>query len=408
MELSIRVQFPAVAPDGFLVVSIRRMKPARLRIFSAVSVTLFVGLTIFFLLWRDDAGGVAEACRSSPQTLKDKCYENLMTKALVTRGLPAALELVGESSTNDAWFGGNCHLTMHAVGKYAYDQYSKGSPLDMTKKVSYCNYGFFHGFMEEMAAQTGSVAQAKKFCDFVGEQLKEDSAMKSNCYHGIGHGVVDGYDSRVWGDAITMTAPGLKLCHEVTTDDELLRSCEMGAFNSLELMYPDSKYRLDFGDDPYVLCRKPVYDDNEKKACYTEMSVLVTTDFARGDFSKALGYIRNVEPAYRLYTVRYIAIYSVPQVSSGNPVDLFDACRKLGTAYESTCVIGLTQGSLAYGAPGKRYQRAIDFCRQVSLTVSERKLCVHTIVFSDTSSDAERNAVCRVLPKDMRTEDCKV
>ena len=114
--------------------------------------------------------------------------------------------------------------------------------------------------MEELLKATGDYSQAQDFCKYVGVKLAgETTDGEGACYHGIGHGTVDGSDPSAWGDPQKMMQPAMDMCLKVAGNDHSqygkLYRCVSGAYNSLEILSADSKYRLtQIQKNPFFIC----------------------------------------------------------------------------------------------------------------------------------------------------------
>lgn len=344
--------------------------------------------------------GISQCSRQS-DIAAEACYSALLSKVFARYGLPMALDTVREINQSDKRFSLYCHNTMHDLGHAAYAAYQKSEKISSAPGFAYCGYGFYHGFIEEMFAQTGSVQGALAFCTSLGNEVDV-----SNCFHGIGHGVADGLDPRAWGDPIAMAAPGLALCRRVApAAGGLERSCAMGVFNSIELMVPDPKYKLNLARDPFGWCDTGPFTTDEKKACYTEMSVL-TMDITHQDYKRAFEYVAAIDPAYQAWAVRYLALYSFSGPQAPKADEVLSACKHVVGKYLDECIEGFTQGLLAYGGADKKYDAAIQFCESPLLSTAQAKLCAHTVVTSDAPTEASLKIICSGFPKNLIPQEC--
>lgn len=340
-------------------------------------------------------------CSTQSDIAAEACYSALLSKIFLRYGLPTALDTVREINRSDKRFSLYCHNTMHDLGHAAYAAYQKNEKISNAPGFAYCGYGFYHGFIEEMFAQTGSVQGALAFCSSLGNE-----ADVSNCFHGIGHGVVDGLDPRLWGDPIAMAAPGLALCrHVAPAAGGLERSCAMGVFNSIELMVPDPKYKLDLAHNPFGWCDTGPFTADEKEACDTEMSVL-TMDVTHHDYIRAFEYVAAIDPAYQAWTARYLALYSFSGPQAPQADEVLSACKHVVGKYLDDCIEGFTQGLLAYGGADDKYAAAIRFCQNPLLTTAQAELCAHTVVISDAPTEANLKIICSDFPRNLIPPEC--
>ena len=198
---------------------------------------------------------------------KEQCFADRIEEAYAARGLTSAFDLIAALFSRDEEFAANCHGNAHALGALAYSDFKRGIPLDFSAKASYCGYGFYHGFMEALLQDGGNAREGRELCEHLGTRFYAQSVDVSGaCYHGIGHGSVDGSDPRVWGDPEAMIAESLALCEEVTAglspsveEKGPLYRCVTGAYNSLEILSHAPKYGLaTLEKDPFAFCATPV------------------------------------------------------------------------------------------------------------------------------------------------------
>ncbi len=343
-----------------------------------------------------------QACNDGPAQFASICYTELIERILQDDGLAAALSTVAQVSDADAQFSRYCHSNMHDLGRSAFKLYDSHGSIAISPELSYCGYGFYHGFMEEMFAQTGTLDGAHAFCDALGSKLSNPTMAVSNCYHGIGHGITDGYDPRTYRNAVALAAPGLELCAQISPDDELHRSCALGVFNSVELMFEDSESKLVLTDGPFSLCAEP-YTELEKDSCYLEMSILSVT-LNHGDLDASFESIRSVEPEYLSRSAKYISLFLIGQNRTAK--DILAACKNRYDHIVDDCIRGITVGLIKYGAPKHEYDEAIVFCGSNELNARERDVCAVTFVTNDSYTPADRYAACKRLPTELRPPLC--
>lgn len=303
-----------------------------------------------------------------------QCWEDLIDSVLNKEGLDQAFILVGDLFEKDRQFASNCHSFAHKTGEFAYDLYSGNKQFSLTAKTSYCGYGFYHGFMEKLLNTTDDLDQARSFCEFADAQLaKKTIDAKGACYHGIGHGAVDGEDPRSRGNAIDTVNPGLQLCEKVSVSRDQLFRCTSGAFNALEILMSQGQSGLGLnGKDPFWICR--FQPEKYKRPCYTQM-VVAAKNVAHQDFIKTAEFIDTiVEDDFAIETLEALA---VEKVNSPNRdySEMIGFCRGLKQRFKLPCIKAYGEGFLKYGPPQTEYIEAIKFCSSELLSESEHKIC---------------------------------
>lgn len=323
-----------------------------------------------------------------------QCWEDLIDKTLKAKGLTEAFEVLANFYQNEPQFAADCHGLAHILGEKAYEQFLQNKDLAFSTKSSYCGYGFYHGFMENLLHTSGDIKEAQDFCRVAGERLKEQTSDASGaCYHGIGHGAVeDVSDPKLWGDSQKIIQPSLDLCEKVSSSENppqrygKLFRCVSGVFNALEIVTTQRKYNLSHrNDDPFAICRaqKEIY----KEACYTQF-VVAAMNVAKGDastssaqvFDKAAKYIDTIpEDEYAIPTLQSLAV----ELARRDKVDYqktVNFCRDLPYRFRISCITAVAEGFLKYGPPQQEYVKAINFCESEMLTDDEKKACFARIL----------------------------
>ncbi len=378
-----------------------------------LTLTIVV-LAGFFGLWCAYDSKLSEErivaeCKGMTKKFKSLCYTKHIDETLSRYGLSASLELLALAYNADPDFASVCHGNTHDLGKAAHKIFKRTGAIDLTTQVSYCGFGFFHGFMEEMLVEEGSLDGARAFCRYVGETLGRDQQYAEGaCYHGIGHGVTDASDPRVWGDAAKMAEPGLSLCRKVATTDEWRLRCASGTFNAISLLYRDPKYKLDAHDEPYALCTRSEYSTSEKKACYAQMNTLVSY-LAQGDLAKLFGYpARITEKEYRNNAVENVAAISSARRNKYSAEQLIHACRSLPAELSESCIRGFVGGKLEFGPPGSEHSETLTFCSAKEFTIHEKKVCMAQILRMGEGifSRGTQRFICTTIPEYIRPAEC--
>lgn len=319
------------------------------------------------------------------------CWQEEIKKALDIGGLAAAFDVLADFYSASPAFAADCHGFTHELGKAAYEKFSHGDELDITPKTSYCGYGFYHGFMETLLQTSGDVDEARRFCAYVDEKLsRERSGAATACYHGMGHGVVDGSDPRAWGDAQKMIESGMNMCKRVAETEFQEYLCATGIFNSIEVLARDPKYKItELLGDPFQLChtQPALY----REPCYTNMIPAVLS-LAGGDFIKAAQYIEEQiqyadEPTIDGFTNREMVVLSLFHEFMRGNIDTPDyaargvaLCRSLLEHSRLPCVEGITDGHMKYGKPGYEYEQVFVFCSYEELRPDEKDICYKHIL----------------------------
>ena len=349
----------------------------------------------------------------SSVTSKQNCYINRITGVVESRGLNDALDLLAGIYKADPDFGQYCHFVSHALGQSAYAVFHKGGDLKLNDKTSYCGYGFYHGFMEALFATTHDFDEARAFCHYAGTVVPLPVGYAEGaCYHGIGHGVTDGYDSSLWGDPAKMAAPGLTLCQNVATSSTWRYRCDSGVFNSIAILFHDPKYKLNTNGNPFTLCDTASYDTEARESCFDQMNTFAVY-LAGGDLKRAIRFTTNIDdPHDRDIAIRGITSYYIQDLKQRNQqldlVTVVNVCGSLPVALSETCIKGIVDGTGEFGTPGAQYADMKEICDNSDLADNFKQICYNEIVSLAQMSYIHENpgSVCLEIPDKYRAGAC--
>ena len=340
--------------------------------------------------------GYAFFSRNSPDEIirecgtaenKPLCYSTHIEETLRARGIPAAFDELAVAYDNDPEFAGTCHAVTHDLGKAAYEEFHKTGKTELTSKASYCGYGFYHGFLDALLIDTNDLEEARSFCTYVGKNVPHPPPpefAEGSCYHGIGHGITDGTDPSLWGDALSIVTPGLSLCHKVAAGNVQWESrCASGVFNALGNMYPDPKFKLDAGTNPYTLCRDSDFSPLDKEACYDQMNTQAAV-LGHNKLSAIVAFTNTIQDAhYRSVALREAVSYYVQilkRAQKNLSVEDTKICELPTDELKGSCVSGLIGGVFEFGSPGQQYKEAMSVCTSDSLPVDFRGSCFSALL----------------------------
>lgn len=348
------------------------------------------------------------------------CWQNIIDETLKKEGLDRAFTVMGELYSTQPLFAPACHDSAHRLGEAAYKQYSKTKTSDLSSKSFYCGYGFYHGFMEALLQASGDISEAKEFCAYVGQKLAKDTTDAENaCYHGIGHGSVDGGDPRAWGDALAMLKPSLQLCETIAGNDRVLHGklyrCTTGAYNAIEILARESKYKLEkLKNDPFYIC--PLQPEEYREGCYTNMlpayMILLKNDLPA--IVKISEKILEKNGSYEIRNMVISAIYHEYIRMHLNDLNYaaeagVKECRKYLGKTKEACIEGLSGGHMKYGKPAEEYVKAMAFCGADFLNIAEKNLCYpYILIRLRIWYRVEKvKEICNAVPKEFQ-QYCKI
>ena len=338
---------------------------------------LITGVFFAFLLRSKPA---EEAPRCPSNTTQAACWKNAITRTLASGGIDAALDLIAKFYDASPEFAAPCHDYTHVVGRAAYDQFAKAKTVPINERTAFCSFGFYHGFMETLLAKRGDIKEARVFCEYVDEKLKNKvNNARLACYHGIGHGSTDTHNPLYKSDERAVVKPALERCEAFAQTQEQLKMCATGIFDSIAIAYYNRANGMEMKlDDPLWLCREQ--PEKYKESCYLDMMTAISW-LGNHQLEKSALYIsKYVEPAYTAIAMQTLADDSVRFViGKGDPVGYVEVCRKQREDLYMPCIRGLASGMMQFGKPGEEYKRALSFCQSNTLEASEQSACTDTV-----------------------------
>lgn len=348
-------------------------------IFACLAITA-TGLLVIIMpdhQTKNSVSFVTEDCLAirNPQP-RQICQSEQLDQILLTGNITQAFDLIKEYYKKDLLFQKQCHSFSHRIGEKGYDYFSQHKHVELGDNTSYCGFGFYHGFLEAMVHKTNDVALAREFCNYVALQAKQvGKKAESSCYHGIGHGTVDGSDPRSWGNPYKIVEPGLEICEKVTTNERFLYQCAGGIFNSLAIMYTYSQNGLERQqNDPFNVCY--AFKDEYLEACLSQMNTYIIS-LAEKDLDKIGAYVENVPQSFNP-TVAMDSAASYLAASTQDPLnygEIIKTCKGFRQDLITSCISGYAAGLIEFGPPGKEYEAPLVFCQHQLLNEDHRTSC---------------------------------
>lgn len=272
-----------------------------------------------------------------------ECWEDEVVQRIEDAGLPAAFEYIDATYAVDPLFRRNCHDVMHAVGRAAYGVYAASSVVTDQPQTTYCGYGFYHGFIEEMQTFHGvdQFSEVREYC----EELETiHPGTRGVCYHGVGHAAFDSLSASAWGKPTEMVSLSLASCKRAALDEDARSFCSSGVYNSYANAMSAKDYKLSFDDFeliPFCDAQPSPY----RSACYGELGIgYIRAE--RMDRDGALEFILGLDAdliRHLLYI--YISDEVKRYMDSFDPQTFSATCTSLASyEQQSGCVEGVLQG----------------------------------------------------------------
>ncbi len=374
----------------------------RLTIISITFIVIIAVLGNFFL--RKNIHEISQKkkysvtdCSKKQTAEKRKCWRDILRHTIRTESIQNAFALFKDLTTTEPVFAANCHDFAHSLGDAAYEKYKKGEDFPVTQQLSYCSYGFYHGFMERLLANTADYKKVRAFCTYINDHIeKEGIDLSTECYHGIGHGFVGQHETEENVNESILAKQSIELCRKIAISDRELKQCATGVFNGIGNLYLSGEFGLQIKkEDPLWLCREQPSD--VKHECYGLLSRLYPS-LLSSDFIDSFQTISaSVEYEYLRTVISNIAALSINiYTPSSDYIKLIEACHSVNDELHYNCIEGSIQGILQSGLPEKEYVNGLMFCQTGSLTDSEKTGCYNNLFrYIDVIyTDAKIKTIC--------------
>ena len=366
----------------------------------------------------DAQGGVSTIDCSEEQNTQ--CWEELMLETLEKEGVAAAFDEILTLSETEPLFGNDCHGYAHLIGEEAYNLYVAEENFELTAATTLCGYGFYHGFMETLLQTTGDIQEARDFCAAADQKLEGQGGGASQaCYHGTGHGAVDGGDPTAWGDIDAMMQPGFDMCDRLVETELQSYLCDTGVFNAIEILSREPKYEIsDLHDDPFQMCNEQPLERRE--GCYANMLPILFNNF-NNNFNRVLEYVNErmidaTAPAIDGNDINGLLTLGIMFEFirlHGTEVDYMQRgvtlCREQPAEDQLPCIKGISGGHIKYGKPGVGYVKNLEFCSLELLTEPERDACYKYLLprVHNTYGAQKAVEICAAVPVEYKERYCR-
>lgn len=333
-----------------------------------------IGLTGLKVFHRAEPVKSQSCIMTEINSLKE-CWSSQIRAELTRGGIAEGFQAFEKLYQTSPSFKNNCHEVAHKLGASAYPLFMSGKPLDFTSATSYCQYGFYHGFLELFVPHSNT-ERAADFCHKIDRSLTEktnNSGYLNACYHGLGHGSVERHNPALYGNPKEMIQRAILICRKISDTAKHLATCGEGLFNAVTETYNDGNITIDEAR-PYQLCFDLTNDFASSCYAYTTQMLLL---HLHGDFAKAADFVAGIPDETSARGA--IMLISGTRVHGG-PADaklgeIFASCRILPKTLSTPCLIGYADALRQIGSSGNEYQESLAFCNDPILTNEESNNC---------------------------------
>jgi plastocyanin len=306
-----------------------------------------------------------------------ECWERVVVSLVQRRGVKAALAFVSREKDRNTAFAADCHIYVHRVGEEYYWKYIGDKRIEVSDAFDICEYGFFHGFMQEFTSHGQQIVEAKLYCDRLLEHVRKKdtvSTLSLQCYHGIGHGLAYLYAPEMWGDNEEIMRRGVADCRELFIEP---RFCISGVYGGMAAMHWGMHgFTLVMDkNDPFALCK------NQKKPerldCYDQLVPALFSEMGL-NLQKAGRFIEAIEDeemaGFLMHHLGSMPSYTlVPNTKDFSSIVV--DCRTFRQSLHMQCLGGFVAALVRIGTVEQGIQRATEFCEHAVLTNEEQTAC---------------------------------
>jgi len=314
---------------------------------------------------------------------KRRCWEERLSDALESRGLPAAFVEFSKLYQSDPEFvTSGCHVHAHRIGDEFYQVYASKlrtlEGIELPPETMACGYGFFHGLFEHFFRKHPDVQLARTICDDLDRRYSASIPLiRINCFHGAGHGLIaDPPDPSLWGNPAQLIKDPLLLCAQISDVEDETHACMDGIFNIVSSWMGDAKYGMTVDSaNPFWLCK--TLTGAAEESCYYEQIMVMSEMENRNFLAITTKYVAPISNRSIAKTVMFSLAASFMQRDVALPTHahMLLNCRNVPRDLSQSCLEGVLNGFKGHGEPGMEYKKAVAFCGLGSLTPHEQEIC---------------------------------
>ena len=319
-----------------------------------------------------------------------ECWNISITQTFWENGLDAAFDEMSRIHDLNPTFASACHNFTHDIGLLAFSRY--GDDVPITEKTSYCNDGFYHGYMEGFLTEYQDPHVAREFCDEVEETIGDIYSLAFHqCNHGIGHGTTEYLlhtRSDLWGHPIEIIKIGIDFCDATNDTEEDKFRCASGAYSVLgDWMLLQENYEQKFlplDERGFWICEE-AQNEWAVDGCIWELSKRIVRRMQE-DETEALHVVENAGRyvrggAYTSRAVRSVADGIGQKSVANKDSNPFSIC----SIFEekellNACLVGISDGLYHAGPPGREAEYTANKCLSSGLNTDQKLMCANNLI----------------------------
>jgi plastocyanin len=353
-------------------------------------------------------------CEDQLGSAKLRCFDMKLEASLQEGGIESAFAYFKEIYAADPEVPSQCHQWAHRLGEAEYALYKEGQKIELRPEAAFCSYGYFHGFINAMVADTQNFLSAQQFCEDAVRDTKDQlKGMAGNCIHGIGHSVATLMleDQKQWGSVQGVLEAGAAQCTELYAD--LQGTCFDGMFHELYLSMSRGDYGLQVDEyaqsgDLFYYCKGLPSELSE--SCHAEF-IKLWPYFLGSDKKTAIEHLAATVEGVFVQTPRVLHTlarsFIEMDIVGGDFKGSVEACAAVPEYLFNECLHGLVLGFVTHGEPGSMHEAGFAFCRD-QYEGESRAVCIEDMVaeLSLVYFEEQLHAACMQLDESEKPSTC--
>ncbi|MBI3577178.1 hypothetical protein HY086_04030 [Candidatus Gottesmanbacteria bacterium] len=320
---------------------------------------------------------------TSSQEAHQECWKGIFRSIVMGRGVDAGLRFLAQTKDADIAFAPECHVYAHAIGELAYERFSLGTLGRVNGDTGMCNFGYYHGFMQEYVSHNKNLVRAKEYCLRQGRNGVDGYDRRIlQCFHGIGHGLVFWYASEGKPVESAIATSAIAACQKIIGDLSFFHECVNGVYGGIAALYftlHGFTYTMR-PDDPFWVCN--AQPQHLKKFCYDE---LVPPLFNLVSFNlPAAGSIieRIDDQTLALVAMEHLGWMPAHHnlIVARNYSQVVSQCRAFPEPFARACLRGIVKSLVNFGNMLEAIPRATRFCHEFFQSTDFFEECQKTII----------------------------
>lgn len=317
------------------------------------------------------------------QSVRLACYKDLIKKTVSQNGVEYSLGVVRRILRDDSV---DCHTLAHEMGRDFYLSIKKGGSPDIGDPMTDCGFGFWHGFMGEVARENEYEGESSiDLSSMCNKMLGDRKTLYTECFHGFGLGFLgDPPRQDYWGKPKDAVAYAVNECDQVTSDRVYQESCYSGVFHQLFIYMKRSEFsfKLPKQSELFGVCN--TFDKKLINSCLSQLAPVlgyVMEPDINNFFRLLRTTYRTVTPQVRSQMARTMVGSLVNTSSDQKTREYLSDCFVLSGTEVEYCVKGVTGGAVTRtkGGVNEAINYMLNICEEAVPGIQNKGKCIQYV-----------------------------